>query len=48
MTIEQYYIIAGAAGIAGAMFCLYIVAMCLGRLFHGFMELAAVEDYERP
>ena len=48
MTLQQYYIIAGAAGIAGAIFCLYFTAWCIGKLYQGLKALEGIEDYDLP
>ena len=48
MTLTQYYIFAGAAGIAGTVFLLYALMQCGKVVFSAFRELAAIEDYERP
>ena len=46
MTLTQYYILAGAAGIAGTIFLLYALVQCGKVAVTAFRELAAIEDYE--
>lgn len=48
MTLTQYYILAGAAGIAGTVFCIYVLIECGKVVISALQELAGIEDYETP